>query len=81
MAPLGPLSVLCVVVVTTSAIPTGDGYIPVATSPDICAISATRIAPTSSAIFLNFSQSNILEYAENPVHINLGLCFFANFLA
>ena len=77
MAPLGPLRVLCVVVVMTSAYGTGDGYTPEATNPAICAISTTRYAPTSSAISLNLFQSIILEYAEKPAQINLGLCFFA----
>lgn len=41
--PLGPLSVLCVVVVTTSKICHGQSICPPAISPAICAISAMRI--------------------------------------
>src|SRR5262249_15089632 len=50
MPPRGPRSVLCVVVVTTSAMPTGDGCAPPATRPAMCAMSATKSAPTSRAI-------------------------------
>ena len=45
IAPRGPRSVLCVVVVITSAWPTGDGCAPPAIRPAMCAMSATRIAP------------------------------------
>jgi len=40
--PLGPLSVLCVVEVVTSAMLTGLGYSPTATRPATCAMSTTR---------------------------------------
>ena len=45
MAPRGPRSVLCVVVVITGAYPTGDGCAPPAISPAMCAMSATSSAP------------------------------------
>ena len=48
IAPRGPRSVLCVVVVMTSANPTGDGCAPPAIRPAMCAMSATSTAPTSS---------------------------------
>lgn len=44
MAPRGPRSDLWVVVVTTSAYSNGEGTTPAATSPLICAISASKIA-------------------------------------
>ena len=44
MAPRGPRSDLCVVVVTTSAYSKGDGITPAATNPLMCAMSANRIA-------------------------------------
>ena len=40
--PLGPLNVLCVVVVTTSAWGMGEGYSLAATKPETCAISTKR---------------------------------------
>jgi hypothetical protein len=46
MPPRGPRSVLCVVVVTTSAYGTGDGCSPAATSPAMCAMSTMKYAPT-----------------------------------
>ena len=55
--PLGPLSVLCVVVVTTSQYGIGEGCKPAATRPEGWAISAIRNAPTSVAISRNFSNS------------------------
>ncbi len=42
MAPRGPRSDLCVVVVTTSACSNGDGMTPAATRPEMCAMSTTR---------------------------------------
>ena len=42
IAPRGPLRVLCVVIVTTSAYGIGDGYEPPAINPATCAISATK---------------------------------------
>lgn len=50
---LGPLRVLCVVVVTMSQYSKGLGATPVATSPLTWAISASTYAPFSSAISLN----------------------------
>ena len=46
----GPPRVLWVVVVTRSAIPTGDGCWPAATRPAMCAMLTMKSAPTSSAI-------------------------------
>ena len=45
----GPPSVLWIVVVTRSAIPTGVGCWPAATRPAMCAMSTMKSAPTSSA--------------------------------
>ena len=59
--PRGPLNVLCVVDVTTSAYSTGFGWRPAATNPAICAISTIKYAPTLSAISLNLLKSIILE--------------------
>mmetsp|Transcript_24853 Transcript_24853/g.65664 ORF Transcript_24853/g.65664 Transcript_24853/m.65664 type:complete len:304 (-) Transcript_24853:778-1689(-) len=42
MAPLGPRSDLCVVVVTMSAYSKGDGSTPPTTRPEMCAMSAIR---------------------------------------
>mmetsp|Transcript_17496 Transcript_17496/g.43177 ORF Transcript_17496/g.43177 Transcript_17496/m.43177 type:complete len:254 (-) Transcript_17496:828-1589(-) len=42
MAPRGPRRDLCVVVVTTSAWSNGDGMMPAATRPEMCAMSASR---------------------------------------
>jgi hypothetical protein len=64
MPPRGPRSVLCVVVVTTSANGTGDGYTPVAASPAKCAMSTRNTRPTSSAASRNACQSIAREYAE-----------------
>ena len=61
MPPRGPRKVLCVVVVTISAYGTGFGCKPAATRPAICAISTINLAPTSSAISLNFAKSIVLE--------------------
>ena len=47
---LGPLRLLCVVVVTTSAYRKGLFALFVATRPAICDISQRRYAPTSLAI-------------------------------
>ncbi len=62
--PLGPRSDLWVVVVTTWACGNGDGCTPAATSPEMCAMSAIRYAPTSSAISRNFAKSITRGYAE-----------------
>ena len=42
IAPLAPRSVLCVVIVTTSAYGIGEGYAPPAINPATCATSATK---------------------------------------
>jgi hypothetical protein len=39
----------------------GEGTTPAATSPPMCEMSASRYAPTSSAIARNFFQSGIHE--------------------
>jgi len=48
---------LWVVVVTICACGTGEGWIPAATSPAMCAISTMKIAPTSSAMLLSVAKS------------------------
>ena len=55
MPPRGPRRVLCVVLLITPALPTGEGCAPPAISPEMCAMSATRMAPTSRAISANLS--------------------------
>mmetsp|Transcript_3532 Transcript_3532/g.8242 ORF Transcript_3532/g.8242 Transcript_3532/m.8242 type:complete len:264 (-) Transcript_3532:250-1041(-) len=50
MAPRGPRSDLCVVVVTTSAVLNGPGTTSAATRPEMCAMSASSHAPTLSAM-------------------------------
>ena len=57
--PLGPLSVLWVVDVTTSAYSNGFGYIPVATNPANEPYQP-KVELTLSAIALNFLKSIIL---------------------
>ena len=61
MPPRGPRSVLCVVVVTTSAWGTGDGCAPPAIRPAMWAMSAQNRAPTSRAIDAIASKSQIRE--------------------
>ena len=78
--PLGPLRVLCVVLVTTSQYFIGEGCTPDATRPLGCAISAIRKAPIESATFRNSSNSTYLGYALPPQMISLGLCFWAKSL-
>ena len=73
IAPLGPRSVLCVVVIITSKYGTGDCNAPPAMSPAVCEMSATVIAPTSSAISLNFFHSISRGYAVYPATIIFGL--------
>ena len=46
IAPRGPRSDLCVVVVTMSANSNGEGTTPAATRPEMCAMSASMYAPT-----------------------------------
>ena len=68
--------------VTTSAYLVGFGYAPPATSPEKCAISTKRYAPTLSQIALNFLKSIILEYALPPAIISFGFFlkqFFQHF--
>ena len=55
--PRGPRSVLCVVSVTTSAMPTGLGCAPPAMRPAMCAMSNMSSASTSSAMARNGSAS------------------------
>ncbi len=59
--PRGPRSVLWVVKVTTSAIPTGLGWAPPAIRPAGWAASNINRAPTSSAIWRNGSASIVRE--------------------
>ena len=61
MPPRGPRSVLCVVVVTTSACGMGEGCTPPAMSPAMCAMSAQNLAPTSRAIEPMISKSQKRE--------------------
>mmetsp|Transcript_6747 Transcript_6747/g.9374 ORF Transcript_6747/g.9374 Transcript_6747/m.9374 type:complete len:281 (-) Transcript_6747:507-1349(-) len=68
----GPRRDLCVVVVTTSQKGKGEGCSPVATRPEMWAMSAMRKAPTSSAISRNFAKSTTLGYAEAPHRIMAG---------
>ncbi len=77
--PRGPLNVLCVVEVTTSAYGTGDGCKPAATNPAICAMSTQSTAPHLSAISLKRLKSMILGYAEAPAQIIFGLHSMAFF--
>ena len=72
MAPRGPRSVLCVVVVITGAWPTGLGCAPPAISPAICAMSATRIASTSAAISANAGNSIVRGIAVPPQKMTFG---------
>ena len=72
MAPRGPRRVLCVVVVITSAWPTGLGCAPPAISPAMCAMSATSSAPTSAAISANAGKSIVRGIAVPPQKITLG---------
>ena len=72
MAPRGPRSVLWVVVVMTAAYPTGEGCAPPATSPAMCAMSATRIAPASSAIAAKAGKSIVRGIAVPPQKMILG---------
>ena len=53
----GPVSVLCVVLVTTSQYGTGLGCRPAAISPAMWAMSASSRAPTSSAIARKAAKS------------------------
>ena len=76
--PLGPRSVLCVVVVATWQCGNGDGYSPAAINPAKCATSAKTYAPTLSAILRIFAKSIVLGIADPPAMINFGLCAFAN---
>ncbi len=73
MAPRGPRSVLCVVVVITGAWGTGDGWTPPTMSPAMCATSATRTAPTSAAISAKPAKSITRGIAVPPHQSSLGL--------
>ena len=55
--PRGPRSVLCVVMVATSACGTGLGCTLAATRPAMCAMSTMKRAPTSAAIAASPSKS------------------------
>ena len=59
----GPVSVLCVVLVTTSQYGTGLGCTPAAMSPAMCAMSAMSSAPHSSAISRKAAKSTMRGYA------------------
>src|SRR2546422_36282 len=72
MPPRGPRSVLCVVVVTNSAMPIGEGCNPAATSPAGCAMSAMSVASTSRAISPNGVKSICRGKAEPPAMMSLG---------
>ena len=72
MAPRGPRRVLCVVVVITSAWPTGDGCAPPAIRPAMWAMSATRTAPTSRAMAAKPGKSMVRGTAVPPQKITLG---------
>ena len=78
MPPRGPRSVLCVVVVATSAWGKGEGCWPPATRPAKCAMSTIRSAPTESAISRNFAKSMTRGTAEPPATISFGWCSFAS---
>mmetsp|Transcript_32391 Transcript_32391/g.100993 ORF Transcript_32391/g.100993 Transcript_32391/m.100993 type:complete len:254 (+) Transcript_32391:211-972(+) len=68
----GPRRDLCVVVVTMSQCSKGAGCWPVATRPEMCAMSAMSSAPTSSAISRNLAKSMTRGYAEAPQRIIAG---------
>ena len=72
--PRGPLSVLWVVDVTTSAYGTGSGWALPATRPAKCAMSTIMIAPTSSQIALIRGKSKVREYAVAPETTIRGRC-------
>ena len=72
MPPRGPRSVLWVVVVTTSAWGTGDGWAPAATSPAMWAMSATNTAPTSRAISAKAAKSMMRGMAVPPAQRSFG---------
>ena len=78
IAPRGPRSVLCVVVVTMSATGIGDWWTPPAMSPAICAMSAISNAPVSLAIAPKRSKSISRGYAVAPQTIIFGRYFFAS---
>ena len=72
IAPRGPRSVLCVVVVITPACPAGDGWAPPAISPAMCAMSATSTAPTSFAISAKAGKSIVRGIAVPPQKMSWG---------
>ena len=77
--PLGPLRVLCVVVVTMWQWGTGSFKTPFAINPEGWEISAKRNELTLSAICLNLLKSISLEYAEAPAIIIWGFSSIAIF--
>mmetsp|Transcript_38892 Transcript_38892/g.93328 ORF Transcript_38892/g.93328 Transcript_38892/m.93328 type:complete len:222 (-) Transcript_38892:581-1246(-) len=68
----GPRKDLCVVVVTMSQYSKGAGCCPVATRPEMWAMSAMSSAPTSSAISRNLAKSTTRGYADAPQRIMAG---------
>ena len=75
MPPRGPRSVLCVVVVTKSATPTGCGIDAGRDQARVVRhVRPSDSAPTSSAIARKRAQSITREYAEAPATISFGLC-------
>ena len=70
--PRAPPSVLCTVLVTTSAYGTGLGCTPAATSPAKCAMSTINSAPTSSAISRKRAKSSTRGYADQPASSSFG---------
>ena len=75
MPPRGPRKVLCVVVVATSAKPSGLGCNPAATSPAKWAMSTKRYAPTSSATERGSGQSRSGADRRNRPHDNFRSAF------
>ena len=68
---------LTVVELTKSQCSTGFGTSPAATSPAKCAMSQSRSAPTSSAIWRNRSASTMRGEAEPPQTMIFGRDSFA----
>ena len=69
--PRGPRSVLWVVVVTSSASGTGEGWRPAATSPAMCAMSTSSTAPTPSAISRKAPKSKTAGVGRSADHDDL----------
>ncbi len=70
--PRGPPSCLYVLVVVACARSTGVGCSPAATSPAMCEMSATRYAPTESAIARKRAKSSVRGWALAPAMSTLG---------